>query len=239
MKICLTLTEYSLKNLLQEYLGDIPIYRLKQAYPIIYHCVTSQKGITRELSSSPENLPQIEFNVKTLESGITAYQLSDLSLGIWLQKLTNWTIPDPVYPNQNYNFFPIQYVHSRCCSLLRLGDQEGLIQLKNLNFQEWCWLQPDPIPWLQPFEKQDYYLIYQFFNLIEATPQTTANYWFKLATWLSEAMLELHRYSRIWGEIAKNNLPLAQARLALIALTQYLLREILTRKFQLLPLTEL
>jgi arginyl-tRNA synthetase len=130
----------------------------------------------------------------------------------------------------------MQYAHARCCSLLRLADQEGLIELTNLDFSQptWHWQQPEPIPYLdgtrlrlgQPSEQK---LIAQLLRVIEAQldeqPLDTA----KLAYHLSQAFLEFERYCRIWGEVKQDHLALAQARLGLIALTQLLLKKLLEK----------
>jgi hypothetical protein len=52
----------------------------------------------------------------------------------------------------------------------------------------------------------------------------------KLAMNLSEAVLEFERYCRIWGEVKQETPDLSQARLALIAIAQLLLWQLLQEK---------
>ena len=194
-------------------------------------------------------------------SGSIDFQLSDRSLAFWLQQLPSWLTqdfssrstnaqksPQPQQKQENkVNLFPIQYAHARCCSLLRLGQEEGLIQLKNLDFSQrsWQWLEPTPIPWLsesgnflliQPPETN---LIAQFLFIVDALDSSKEIDWPKLATLSSNTWLNFYGHCPIWGEIKEKKRQIAQARLGLIALTQYFLQILLEERIRVIAMKEL
>jgi hypothetical protein len=57
------------------------------------------------------------------------------------------------------NLFPVQYAHARCCSLLRLAHWQGLIKLRDLDFNTLNrqLIEPSPIPWLNDDQQTPFY----------------------------------------------------------------------------------
>jgi hypothetical protein len=95
-------------------------------------------------------------------SGQIEIELTDPGIALWLQMLINRSelsfsqsdqhiSPTSVGCKNDSNFFQnaidlfeIQYVHARCCALLRFGSQAGLIDFNYLSNL----LYPSPFPWL-------------------------------------------------------------------------------------------
>ncbi|MFB2770660.1 DALR anticodon-binding domain-containing protein [Pelatocladus sp. BLCC-F211] len=132
--------------------------------------------------------------------------------------------------------FPVQYAHVRCCSLLRLGEQEGLITYG------------DAIPWLNNRQEQRFHhptelcLISELVKVVdelECSDSGAAVKWEKVALALSQAFENFWRDCRIWGEIKANSPELAQARLGLVLATQSVLRRLLEEKLNIFALWEL
>jgi arginyl-tRNA synthetase len=139
---------------------------------------------------------------------------------------------------KNYNYFPLQYTHARCCSLLRLAAAEGLVHLQG----QGKIAKTPKISWLdrhnawQLVTPSAQRLINQLVNLAdefdinkfeESSSPTQRRKWQKLATKISLSFEEFYRYNRIFGAECRANLPLAQARLGLVALTQGGLQKLL------------
>jgi hypothetical protein len=190
------------------------------------------------------------------------FHLSDAALRLWLDHIPRLHSSIAFLGNRegeidnrqnkivkSEDLTPLQYVHARCCSLLRLGHQEGLIELWEPNLQafRWQWKQPDPIPWLTQTEPErliltqtpEKQLIHEFLSVLEALESPAAISWSKLAINLGYAVLDFERHCRIWGEVQQNNLSLVQARLGLMAIAQYLLRELLENRLNLSVVLEL
>ncbi len=143
------------------------------------------------------------------------------------------------------NLFPVQYAHARCCSLLRLAHRQGLIKLRDLDFNTSSGqlVQPNPIPWLNddqgadtgqirlrlvhPAERR---LIAQMLDVSDIISDQGQLSYLKLATALSHAFESFYSSCRIWGEVKTKTPKLAQARLGLVAITQGLLRSLLQEK---------
>ena len=252
---------------------QIPLYRLKNNTTLLYRCAIAPKLAsiyklsTVEIANRLFNLlPQIDselsreisldFTVQITLPGWIDFYLSDRALAIWLQQLPQkFLFVDSLPSAQAISSestipFALHYTHARCCSLLRLGHQQGLIQLRDLDFNQsiWQWLEPHPIPWLdyhsetlifqliQPTEKD---LIAQLVVVVESLDNSYQEDWIKLASGLSYALLNFYRNCRIWGELKQKTPKLAQARLGLIALTQFLLRELIQVKLDVTALSEL
>lgn len=207
------------------------------------------------IENSPEK-PQLDITVSIVNDGFIDFQLKDQSMDIWLTFLSSnlslfKSFPStPITCSSDFNYFPIQYIHDRCCSLLLLGEREKIIQLKTQDFSQldWQWLQPNPIPWstasgnfplVHPVERS---LIHELITVVDAyfsiIPQNTISKWHKLTLALSKAILEFDRSCRIFGEVKQKSPQLSQARLGLIALAQFFLQSILQQKFNIIPLTE-
>ena len=136
------------------------------------------------------------------------------------------------------NLFCVQYIHARCCSLLRLGAREQLISLVNndFNYIGWQLTQPRSISWLDPkhhlwFVKQsEYNLLRQLLIVTDSQTVSDNSIWHKLALDISQTTAIFLADCRFLGEIKEQYPQRAIARLGLIALAQCWLQKILVEK---------
>jgi arginyl-tRNA synthetase len=192
---------------------------------------------TLNLDKSPE------VRIQVLPSGLLQFEFTDVGIAAWLEQMIRhpWT-PTPIQDRQILpaQFF-IQYSHARCCSLLRLGDRDQLITLEASNLISTLPLKikpnSPPIPWLNPQGKiqftqsHEYQLLTESVNLVDllfcsAIPQN----WQKIAEQFSQHFQQFYRYCQIWGEVKQNQPELAQARLGLVFISQFLLKILLEEK---------
>jgi arginyl-tRNA synthetase len=211
------------------------------------------------LSQESADAIGINFTVEVLPPGWIIFRLSDRALAIYLQwcfKITPFPSVPENYLNEKLQkkggagdrekqqqnqlnsdkIFPVQYIHARCCSLLRLADEQGLIQvLITIIF-------PNPIPWVEVARESDresvhlrlthpaeWELIVQLLDLLDVMSASDCQRWVKQGLAVSEAYEQFDKSCRIWGEVKIHDLPLAQARLGLIGVTQVVLRSLLEK----------
>jgi hypothetical protein len=198
-------------------------------------------------------LPFLDVQPQIIDQGIINLRVSDRSLAQWLEQLRLHSSPDRENNPQNdpgvINHLLIQSAHARCCSLLRLAARENLIQLQDQPqaqlqhelLDPWQICLPLETPWLDDQGKfrlmipQEQYLVNLLVNLVDefdsdqdsAKDRKSIRKWLKLATEISLGFAHFDRYSQIFGETSLNNLPTAQARLGLIAITRWGLQELL------------
>ena len=194
-----------------------------------------------------------DFTVQVVPPGWIYLELTESYLAAWLQHLTQ--APPELEPRElerksnpkskiELSLFAVQYAHARCCSLLQLAHREELISLKSTDSAHssalWLAMTPLPIPWLNEEQKLCLYhwdewgLIDQLCAILDElycpyrSRQPTN--WHKATLSLSQAFQTFYSYCRIWGEVKSQNLPLAQARLGLVLITQSVLRLLLQSK---------
>lgn len=198
---------------------------------------------------------ELNLTVEVACPGWIEFRFSEQSLATWLQKLIQIPVNSQLRDasafklkessgcsNNTKNYFPLQYAHARCCSLLRLAHREGLITLQDLDFetQGWQLVEPYPIPWLDDQQEIDTAqarlrlvhpkersLISQLLNVSDAISNPSKLHSVKLASALSKEFEQFYKNCRIWGEVKTQTPQLAQARLGLVAVTQGLLRSLL------------
>jgi len=145
------------------------------------------------------------------------------------------------------NLFPAQYIHGRCCSLLRLGAREKLINLQDNFGQINCQFQdPQSISWLDR-EHNLWFTEPSASNLLRQLLMVTDTFaihgddhdWIKIALALSRATAIFEAECRFFGEIQQQYPQKAIARLGLIAVVQYWLHRILLEKLHIMAATEL
>lgn len=236
----------------------VPLQRCSHDTDILYSCAIALKlapvwqleafEIANQLVTAlGENLYDsalgihLNFSVEVVSSGWIYFRLQEQSLATWLQQSIvqgdrrggEGEIGGATADNDN--FFPMQYAHARCCSLLRLAHRQGLIELSDANCTTLF-----PLPWLKdaqgmegkvlrlrlvhPAERR---LIAQIVDVQDALSNHSQLQLVKLARDLSQAFEEFYRSCRIWGEVKSQTPQLAQARLGLVAVTQILLRSLL------------
>ncbi|MBR8838269.1 MAG: glutamate acetyltransferase [Stigonema ocellatum SAG 48.90 = DSM 106950] len=183
-----------------------------------------------------------EWGVGNGEKGEKDASLSSLSPLSPLSPLSSPT-PHSLFPTPHSPSFSAQYAHARCCSLLRLGHQQGLIQLRHLDTVHGGVPSSKPIPWLDCDAKlrlshpASGRLIAE---LVKVVDQLEYSYnWEKAALDLSQAFETFWRNCRIFGEMKTTSPELAQARLGLIMATQSVLRFLLEEKLGISALLEL
>jgi arginyl-tRNA synthetase len=137
------------------------------------------------------------------------------------------------------NLFPVQYAHARCCSVLRLGHSQGLIEIEtDANESAYMLLEPNPIPWLNPEGKL--YLVHLaerklIDRLLWVTDELHSDRepnWRQIAIALSQALLNFHTSCQIWGEVKTQTPQLSQVRLGLVGITRSSLKSLLEDIFQ-------
>lgn len=207
------------------------------------------------------------FSIQIVPPGWIHLELTHPSLAVWLQSLAvgssegdeesggwkesemgrvgdgeKYLIPkeDSKFPN---SLFAVQYVHARCCSLVLLAHQEGLIKLKepvpDTSPAFWSFISSNPIPWLNcdgklrlnhPDERRLIAELVQVVDSIKCPDISSYLKWQKAALNLSRAFENFWCNCRIWGEVKITSLELAQARLGLLMATQSVLRFLLEEK---------
>ncbi|MEM1173153.1 MAG: DALR anticodon-binding domain-containing protein [Cyanobacteria bacterium P01_H01_bin.35] len=229
--------------------------------PAIY-IATELAKYCREIVNTEGRKDVVNFQVEVISSGLIYLKLTDLSITNWLSYLTSvplqgekqkFQINIKHKSSQTINLFPIQYSHARCCSLLFMGERDGLITLVSTtpeNYSKfWLISTSDSIPWqksngeLQFLHHAEYELIAQIASTLDyiycvSTTRKTIN-WVKVANSLSTTFQTFYRQCRIWGEVKVKTPKLAKARLGLVLVTQSLLRFLLEEKLGTEALLEL
>ena len=208
--------------------------------------------LVQHRSSTKSNLP-LYLNIDP--TGWLNFYLTERSLASWLERsLWLLTIREDnslsILQRDRFlksDLFCIQYVHARCCSLLRLGAREKLIALANNDFNRvgWQLVRSSSISWLDRqhyllFNRQSEYNLLR--QLLIVTDSQTANdsvRWSQLALNLSQTTAIFLADCRFLGKIKQEFPQLAIARLGLIALTQYWLQKILVEKLNITAPTTL
>lgn len=202
------------------------------------------------------------FRVKVFPPGWIYLELVDSTLAAWLQNLI--VFPENGHLVNNFldyqlsvtndqlqislhslTIFKIQYAHSRCCSLLRLAEKDGLITLDRIGMKSYFSVKP--IPLLDGDQKlllnhaNEMLLMHQLVKLVDDLVCTgsSARNWETAATKLSQAFEKFWGSCRIWGEVKIQTPELAQARLGLLVATQLVLRSVLEDKLQVVAPIEL
>jgi arginyl-tRNA synthetase len=136
-------------------------------------------------------------------------------------------------------YFPIQYAHARCCSLLRMAHREKIIALlsgdDNINASSLKLIFPQPLPWLSetklclhhPAELNFLTQLIAVLDELYCPNPTRHLNWLTVALNLSQVFQTFYSQCRIWGEVKSQNLKLAQGRLGLVAIAQSVFRLLL------------
>jgi len=205
---------------------------------------------------------------EAMPNGMIALRVSDAGLAWWLQFLGEgdgaWddrlplpALELPFLKGRSLNLkqgeltasqpqlnakalFEAQAAHARCCSILRLADQEGLVRLlesaSETGLDRWVIVYPDPIPWMQdeqtlrlthPAERR---LIAQLLTTFETLcPQSPSLLQIlRSADEIAQSFQQFYAACRIFSEV-KTQLPeLAQARLGLVGITRLVLYRLLS-----------
>ena len=208
----------------------------------------------RHSSSIKSSLPLYLYTDPT---GWLNFCVTERAIACWLKR-SLWLLKTQALDNNSVlrlgsdrtsksNLFSVQYIHARCCSLLRLGAREQLISLVNndFNYIGWQLTQPLSISWLDRshhlwFDRQsEYDLLRQLLIVTDSQTATDSSIWSKLALDLSQATAIFLADCRFLGEIKEQYPQRAIARLGLIALAQYWLQKILIEKLNSLAPTTL
>ncbi|MBW4564189.1 MAG: glutamate acetyltransferase [Mojavia pulchra JT2-VF2] len=260
---------------------ELPLYKGRDKRRILYitgiaqqlaksqnqEAVKIASAIASDLSATCEDV----FTVQIVPPGWIHLELTHPILAAWLQNLAvgnlgeegaistrETKIHNPQSKTENpSSLFIVQYAHARCCSLLRLADREGLIQLSkgfpntSENFEQqkpllgalvpafWSLIFPNPIPWLNcehqlslnhPAERHLISDLVQVVDDLHCHTFASSVNWQKAALDLSQAFESFWCNCRIWGEVKITSLELAQARLGLIMVTQRMFRLLLEEK---------
>jgi hypothetical protein len=193
-------------------------------------------------ASNPVDRPYLELKMQVSEAGWIDFQLDDRAFSLWLQNLAPFLAAKEqiAAPDSIGKLLTCQYAHARCCSLLRAGDREKIVKLKDsqMRLPIWQWQAPEPIPWLNSGNFRLVFsgerdLLRQILIVTDALINEPKKNWYEMTNRLSEAVLAFDRHCRIWGEVKQDNLALSQARLGLIAIAQCLLRRLLEEKMTL------
>ena len=189
----------------------------------------------------------LELHLEIAATGWLNFYLDSRSIATWLEQSLLSIQSDTVSTSTTElrstpaKLFQVQYIHARCCSLLRLGARENLIVLKGDRQQTgWQIEQPSSISWLNTehnlwlSEPAEYELLRQLLMVTDAQSECGDRpNWSKIALCLSRATAIFDAESRFLGEVKVRSSSKAIARLGLIALAQYWLEKILLEKLNL------
>ena len=180
-----------------------------------------------------------DLHLQVLPSGLIYIEVSDLILAAWLQSFIDNQRGEIISTNHFSEaiasdfgdlVFSIQYVHARCCSLLRLAQQEKLIDSRKFSSQS--------IPWLN--SKGQFRLNHQaerrlISSLVKVVDElepviTRPLKWQGAAFNLVQAFESFWSSCRIYGDLKITTPELVMARIGLVITTQRILQFLLEEK---------
>ena len=229
-----------------------PILSDTSSIPIIYSCPLGLM-LASQLQMSPATIVAdlvvltrhdrgdtgLPIHLTVASSGWLYFGFEPQTTASWLERSLWWsngkTIDDASRIStvnsvkKAPDLFSVQYIHARCCSLLRLGERARLITLTvtdSLN-PIWQLTQPRSISWLDEkhnlwlTELSEYNLLRQLIVVTDSWITNDNQKWSKLAVDLSQAGAIFQADCRFLGEIKEQFPQKAIARLGLLALTRY------------------
>jgi len=189
--------------------------------------------------------------VEVFDGGLIQIVVGDQALALWLQGMMSGPDMSLSHPGSdpqasviqtvqrpNADLFGLQVAHARCCSLLRLGEREGLIGLEPVTGLPQRIRSPQPLPWLQEGDRLRFThpteraLLHSGLDVLEDSPSA------QQASLLVRHFQAFEAACRIFGPVKAESSQLAQVRLGLLLLTRHCLGEYLL-KSGVPPLTEL
>ncbi len=190
------------------------------------------------------------INFKLLASGWIEFQLRAPGWAKWLQFGLDHPpqLSTDMPPRQSIapEILACQYAHARCCSLLRLGQQEQLITLCD-EPPNWRWLAPAPLPWLTAETLRfNHPAAWQLLGQITAAldqlfdrAPSAPPRWLAIATRLTQAWQTYDRACPMFGQTGPEAIATAQSRLGLVMLTQQSLHLLLEQRLGVVAPVEL
>lgn len=231
---------------------DIPLSKGKNDIKISYisgiafHFSKSHNSQTFSIASSIASYLSADltayFRVEVLPSGLIQIQVTDSLLAVWLQSLIEQNSSVEAsevnlkakIDNLSDCIFSIQYVHARCCSLLKLAQQEKLVDF-NINGNKYS---SKSIPWLKSDgqlrlnHQAERCLIGSLVRIIDELQPVNAHRvkWEKAALGLVRAFEDFFKACRIHNDLKTTAPELVMARIGLLMTTQSVLRFLLEEK---------
>ncbi|MFM7449605.1 MAG: hypothetical protein ACKO24_13530 [Leptolyngbyaceae cyanobacterium] len=198
-------------------------------------------------------------SIQMTDTGLLQLIVQDQAIAVWLNGLlqTPLTLPTAgLAPTQllalsEEQQFQIQHAHARCCSLLKLAEQEGLIHLTQ-HFSEvdpfpWSIALPESFPWLTSngdlilIHAADRQLIQGLVTAIDdiATPISTSKRDGRQALAFCQAFQAVHRVHPLLADKTPTPLPAIVAYLGLVRIAQQVLSYYLNNQLNLPAPTQL
>jgi DALR anticodon binding domain len=239
--------------------------QLAQELAIVWNRAAGDQALPCAQPLDPMELDCLDYLgqpclAEAMPNGMLTLQVTDAGLAGWLHFLgkNDWrslelpgekTADQP--PLNAKTLFAVQAAHARCCSLLRLAQQAGLVKLAasaaEPDTREWAIAPPDPVPWLHadqtlrcrhPAEQRLIGQLLTTFEMLCPQPASLAQT-LRSAADLAQALQQFDAACRIFGEV-KTELPeLAQARLGLVWVTRLVLKQMLNQGLNAIAPTEL
>lgn len=231
----------------------VPLYQGRYNYQVLYisgvvlamslshnsFVMQVAQAIAGHLSENCDNL----LNVVVVPPGWIHIHLTDFTLAAWLQSVTfhGLDIPELDFSlvQDSSLIFNIQYVHTRCVSLLRTAERENLIKLLYTNSGNI--LTTDSLPWLNPNNQlylhhdDERFLLHQLIKMIDSFFDNDHQHhksmnWVEAGYKLCQAWEKFWSSCRIWGEVKVNTVELSQSRLGLLIVTHLTLKSLLEKR---------
>ena len=231
---------------------DIPLSKGKSDIKISYisaiafHLSKSHNSQTFAIASSIASCfwadLNVYFMVEVLPSGLIQIQVTDSLVAVWLQSFIdkNGSLEASqvnlcaLEDASSDCVFSIQYVHARCCSMLRLAQQEKLVNF-HIGFNKYSF---EPIPWLKSDgqlrlnHQTERCLIGNLVRIVDELQPVIARpiRWEAAAFSLVRAFEGFCKSCRIHDDLKTTAPELVMARIGLLMTTQSVLRFLLEEK---------
>lgn len=180
--------------------------------------------------------------VQVFPPGLIEIQVSDFVLAVWLQGFIDNRRGERINLNRLVSgkavisefdpesLFSIQYVHARCCSLLRLAQQEKLIDSNQICLESIPWLNSGGE--LRLNHRAERRLISSLVKVVDELEPIIVRplKWEGVVLSLVKAFESFWSACRICGDVKTSTPELFMARVGLVMITQSVLKFVLEEK---------